>query len=1077
MNELEPRPTATHQGETAHERAPMGPTTQPENPAWAGSPETAGAKESVRREAKHALSSEQIAALAADVKVPTPAEELAQTANHVLGPEIIAEVALQEQQQQLKQRAVADAFEVVVAGSAAATGQPQAQTAIDKATPEVKDAANSVAKEPGAGAPLPADVRTKMEARFGEDFSNVQIHTNSTDVGTMQAGAAAKGEHIHFAAGKFDPTTKEGEKLIAHELTHVVQVRGGKPDGKRKVASTESAAEQEAERVGEHVAATHGDKEKGPGEGGPDIKVASGTAPTDAVHLGEAGVHRGIELEAAGVGEKYDVKNLTPQQRAALEMYSGNFMRDYSQLAAPMPLKMLSAIPSTNKGGVIGHAGARTLMDAIVRSIAILELGKDIGKGLVTQQNIGVYEAEHHLDNPLGTRGDNDFITEGANPDFAASPQPKAIKTFDALNHEVVAPNSTDNEATAKTHAGSSAPGLQYENPELYKVGDGGLSNHLANSTEHSKDCFLQSVQLGATPQGRMKAGMGQHIVEDYFSHSNFIEVGLNTYINDALRSRQAGKTKKHAGTNSFIDEFGDAQGKVKDGAAMGGPEKRGVHAEFTFVDSLYDEKTKSGKQAVTTGTFGGTDSQVSIGHVLLPKMPVIESALHKGVDSTFGIVEVAAKERKKPTWQIMQAALTEKGPEGAVAQVMLEASKSIGLAVPCPTGFHVTTHDVGVPLFGTMKIPDGIDLDYTNIAIADALVTGAGTYVDVMSKLDSMKQAAGIVGLSNIIFKIQDKIRMAMQKLFAAIKKQVSELLRRVIMDMYQIDPKQAGHAGVGELSTIAERQMHEKTDRTSVQSRMQKGGDLHALTEGKKKSRAELERRVGPVRARNENMPEDSWGTPANPWVTVNALPPSHSEISKDHPPHHHDDKHPEWHEASKERTQIHGEVEKHLDEHHDHAHEHDDHEEHEDLAEGSSFYGLHRALAVEADRHIQKQLETCWNAELIPGQKADEKKMQVGHDRILEESATVAGWAAEQRGRAGFRHAQTDSRVSPQLRSRPEVMSLLNLVDYFVSHPTSSMWWREIFDNYLATHGEEVHRAILARNKTRSHRKPAG
>ena len=269
----------------------------------------------------------------------------------------------------------------------------------------------------------------------------------------------------------------------------------------------------------------------------------------------------------------------------------------------------------------------------------------------------------------------------------------------------------------------------------------------------------------------------------------------------------------------------------------------------------------------------------------------------------------------------------------------------------------------------------------------------------------------------------------------------------------------------------------MHEKTDRTSVQSRMQKGGDLHALTEGKKKSRAELERRVGPVRARNENMPEDTWGSPTNPWVTVNALPPSHSEISKDHPPHHHDDKHPEWHEASKERTQAHGEVEKRLDEHHDPAHEHDDNEEHEDLAEGSSFYGLHRALAVEADRHIQKQLETCWNAELIPGQRADEKKMQVGHDRILEESATVAGWAAEQRGKAGFRHAQTDERVSPQLRARPEVMSLLNLVDYFVSHPSSSMWWREIFDNYLATHGEEVHRAILARNKTRSHRKPAG
>jgi hypothetical protein len=1075
MNERQERSTAAPQTEAPPQSSPPAAPASHQEPPWAGSPETAGAKESVRREAKYALGTDQIAALVAEVKVPTPSEQLAQTAGDVLGPEIIAEVAEQEQQQQLKQRAVADAFEVVVAGSAAATGQPQAQTAIDKASPEVRDAANTVAKEPGAGAPLPEDLRTRMEARFGEDFSNVQIHTNSTEVSTMQAGAAAKGEHIHFAAGKFDPTTKEGEKLIAHELTHVVQVRGGKPEGKRKVASTESAAEQEAERVGDHVASTHGDK-TGDSKQGPDIQVASGTAPTDAVHLGEAGVHRGIELEAAGVGEQYDPKNLTPQQKAALEMYSGNFMRDYSQLAAPMPLKMLSAIPSTNKGGVIGNAGARTLIDAIVRSIGILELGSDIGKSLVTQQNIGSYEAEHHLDNPIATQGANDFITEGANPHVAASPEPKAIRTVDALHNPVVAANSTTDLDTAKTHAGSAVPGLQYENPELYKVGDGGLANHLANSTEHSKDCFLQAVQLGATPPGRMKAGMGQHIVEDYFSHSNFIEVGLNTYINDALRSRQAGKNTKSAGVNSFVDEFADGQGKVNDGAAIGGPEQRGVHAEFTFVDSLYDQKTKTGKQAVTTGTFGGTDSQVSLGHTLLPKLPLIESALHKGIDSTFGIVEIAAKERSKPTWQIMQNALAEKGPEGSVAQVMLEASKSIGLAVACPTGFHVTTKEVGVPLFGSISVPNGLDLDYTNIAISDALVTGASTYVDVMSRLDSMKRAAGIVGLENVIFKIQDKIRMAMQKLFSAIRQKVSELLRQVVIDMFQIDPKQAGHAGVDELTKIAERQMHEKNDRTSVESRMKKGGDLHELTQSRDR-RKELERRVGPVRARDENQPESTWGTPANPWVTVNALPPSHSEISKDHPPHHHDDKKPDWHEASPERTKIRSEVEKKLDEHHDHDHEHDDDEEHEDLAEGSSFYGLHRALAVEADRHIQKQLETCWNAQLIPGQNIDEKKMEVSHDKILQEAGTVAGWAAEQRGRAGFRHAQSDARVSPELRSRPEVMSLVNLVDYFVSHPSSSTWWRTIFDNYIATHGEEVHQAILSRNKTRSRRKPAG
>ncbi|MDQ3365140.1 MAG: DUF4157 domain-containing protein [Myxococcota bacterium] len=1077
MKDLEQRSTAvTHDQPKPIGMPPPQAVNTANEPAWAGSPETAHAKESVRREATAKLPDEQVDALATEINVATPSEIMAREGAEVVGPEVIAEMQADEQSQQLRRRAIGDAYQVVMAGAAAANGQPQAQHAIEGAAPELREAAQSVAKAPSGGAPLPDDVRLKMEAQFGEDFSNVQIHTNSGDVGALGAGAAAKGEHIHFAAG-LDPTSESGRKLIAHELTHVVQQRGAGVSGKPKVAASSSAAEQEAEAVADKVAK--------PGEEGGDAKVqvARGTAAADHVHLGEATVHKGIELEAAGVDGKIDPKNLTPQQKAALEMYSGNFMRDYSQLAAPTPLKILSGLPSTNAGGKVGNAGARSLMDAIVKSIAILELGKDIGN-LVTQKNVGAYEAEQHLDNPIGTSGANDFITEGANPKLAASPEFKAIATTDARHAPVVAGNSTPDVATQQTHAGSAVPGLQYENPELYKVGAGGLANHLANSTEHSKDCLLQAVANGATPTGRMKAGMAQHGVEDYFSHSNFIEVGLNHYINDALKARKDKQpSKKSEGVNSFIDEFADANGTLKEGAtSVQGETKaadpaKGVHAEFSFVDTLYDQKTGSGKQAVTTGTFGGTDSQVSLGHVLLPKLPVIEQALHKGVDSTFGIVEIAAKEKKKPTWQHIQTALDESGPEGAAAKVLLEASKSIGLAVPCPSGFHLTYQQVGIPLFGSMSVPNGADFDYTNVAIADALVMGASTYVDVMERLESLKKSAGIVGLSDVIFKIQDKIRMVMQKMFAAIKAKVTELIRQIIIDMYKIDPKAAGHAGVGELTHIAERQMHEKTKQTSVESRLQKGGDLYDLSK-MKAGKAELERRVGPVRAKDPGQPEDTWGTPANPWVTVHALPPSHSEISKDHPPHHHDDKHPEWHAPSAEQTKLHGDVEKKLDEHHDPKNEHHEHDhEDEDLAEGSSFYGLHQVLAVEADRHIQKQLETCWKAQLIPGQNADDKKMQVGHDAVLAEAKTAAGWASKQREQAGFRHAQSDERVPAELRNRPEVMALLDLVDYFVSHPASSTWWRTIFDNYIATHGEEVHHAILARNKTRSLRKPAG
>lgn len=1057
--------------------APPSAESESADPAWAGSPETAAAKESVRQDASavpaSALSDAQVDALGSELNVPTPSQLVAREGG-IVGPELVAEMQADPADQELRRRAIGDAYQVVMAGAAVANGQPGAEAAVEQGPPELKQAAQDVAREPAGGSPLPESVRAQMEGQFGEDFSSVQVHVGSATLGAAGAGAATAGEHIHFAPGKFDPETQQGQKLIAHELTHVVQQRGASASGAAHAAASDSAAEHQAEAVGEQVAGGQPALEVG-AEAAPAAAAQGirGTAPADAVHFGEAGVHRGIELEAAGVGEKYDPKKLTPQQRAALEMYAGNFMRDYSQLAAPTPLKILAGLPSTNKGGVVGNAGARTLIDAIVRSIAILELGKDVGKQLVTQKNVGSYEAEHHLDNPMGTSGAGDFITEGPEPKLASKSTPTAIRTTDALGLPVTAPYSTADSATQATHAGSAAPGLQYENPELYKVGEGGLATHLSNSTEHAKNCLLESATLGASPSGRMKLGMGQHIVEDYFSHSNFIEVGLNTYINDALKARREkpGQARK---TDAFIDEFGDKQGKAKAGAAVGGGgTERGVHAEFMFVDTLYDQKTPDGKQAITTGTFGGDDSQVSIGHVLLPKLPIIEKAMHKGIDSTFGVVDTAAKAKQKPTWELIKQGLDTQGNEGAAAQVMLEASKSIGLAVPCPSGFHLTYKQVGLPLFGSMDVPNGVDLSYTNVAVADALVTGASTYVDVMERLESLKKAAGLVGLQDAITSIQDTVRAAMQKLFAAIRAKVTELIRQIIVEMYHIDPKQAAHAGVDELTHVAERQMHEKTEKTSIQSRLGKGGDLHGLTEQGDNGKAELERRVGPVRPKHPELPQATHGTRDNPWVTVNALPPSHSEISKDHPPHHHDGDKPEWHAGSAERDKIHGGVEKELDHQSGDGHDHEDHD-HESLAEGSSFYGLHRALAVEADRHMMRQMEQVWGAQLIPGKNIDEDDMAIGHGSILAEAKGVAGQAAKQAGKTGLRHAQSDSRVSPALRNRPEVMQLLDLVDYFLSHPTASSWWRKIFDSYISQHAEEVHGAILARNQTRGRRK---
>lgn len=81
----------------------------------------------------------------------------------------------------------------------------------------------------GSGQSLDKDIKETMEPRFGYNFSNVRIHKDSNaDKLANQLGAQAftVGKDIYFGAGRYDPGTTLGQKLIGHELTHVVQQGG-----------------------------------------------------------------------------------------------------------------------------------------------------------------------------------------------------------------------------------------------------------------------------------------------------------------------------------------------------------------------------------------------------------------------------------------------------------------------------------------------------------------------------------------------------------------------------------------------------------------------------------------------------------------------------------------------------------------------------------------------------------------------------------------------------------------------------------------------------------------------------------
>jgi hypothetical protein len=82
----------------------------------------------------------------------------------------------------------------------------------------------------GSGQPLSPKVRESMEQRFGIGFDAVRIHTGSSAhqlAHGIDALAFTHGHNVYFSSGTYAPGTPSGDRLLAHELTHVVQQSGG----------------------------------------------------------------------------------------------------------------------------------------------------------------------------------------------------------------------------------------------------------------------------------------------------------------------------------------------------------------------------------------------------------------------------------------------------------------------------------------------------------------------------------------------------------------------------------------------------------------------------------------------------------------------------------------------------------------------------------------------------------------------------------------------------------------------------------------------------------------------------------
>lgn len=111
------------------------------------------------------------------------------------------------------------------------------------------------------GSPIESSTRGFMESRLGHDFGDVRIHTGTqadNSARSINAQAYTVGSDVVFRSGAYEPDTPAGQRVLAHELTHVVQQKSGPVAGEPAAGGIrlsdpadpfEQAATQSAEAV------------------------------------------------------------------------------------------------------------------------------------------------------------------------------------------------------------------------------------------------------------------------------------------------------------------------------------------------------------------------------------------------------------------------------------------------------------------------------------------------------------------------------------------------------------------------------------------------------------------------------------------------------------------------------------------------------------------------------------------------------------------------------------------------------------------------------------------------------------
>ncbi|MGW6282762.1 eCIS core domain-containing protein [Kribbella sp. NPDC055071] len=347
-------------------------------------------------------------------------------------------------------------------------------------------------------------VRGEVEGVTGFDLSAATVHRDSTRAASSGVHGLTEGHEVHLAPG-VSPGTPYGDHVLAHELGHVVQ------------QSTGRSGDLEADA--ETVANTRGSGGSGPLEALPAPKQL-------AVQHFDPRYHRTSVVNGLAGSE------FTADEIGLI--YAANWERDLSQ-AHPALGNVILEWKATKLAAHDGHLTDKEITNFHNACQAVLDAAISDPGGLASGQAYGGYKFYEHMDNPAGTDLGNgiaaalgDLDTGGLPPHIFISREYIKETLFNAakLNHPELARGQT----AAAAEGSHKIRAYLDQGAGQAKIGalpSGAVADETAAEVRRSTGGEPGSGP-GVTPEALDLIGRASHALEDFWSHSNFVEIAID---------------------------------------------------------------------------------------------------------------------------------------------------------------------------------------------------------------------------------------------------------------------------------------------------------------------------------------------------------------------------------------------------------------------------------------------------------------------------------------------------------------------------------------------------------------------